>query len=76
MPEGWTPTDTIALGRLGFDLLQFLGTAILIVIVLFMNKNLNGRMGQIIDIIGRLSGAPDRRVQDEPVTAERRSKDK
>lgn len=69
---GWDPADLIAAGRLALDGIQLLGTVALLVIVIFMNKNLNGRMSQIIDIIGRLSGAGDRRVQDTPVDAERR----
>lgn len=74
--NGWTPAEVIAAGRLALDGLQLTGTAVIIVIVIFMNKNLNGRMSQIIDLVGRFSGKPDSRTHDEPVEVERRSKNK
>lgn len=72
----WKPADLIAAGRLALDGLQLTGTIVLIVIVIFVNKNLNGRMSQIIDLVGRFSGVPDKRTHDEPVDVERRSNKK
>lgn len=76
MNGAWTPADVIAAGRLALESVHFLSTAVLIVIVIFMNKNLNGRMSQIIDLVGRFSGKPDQRERDEPVDVERRSNKK
>lgn len=74
--NSWTPAEVIDAARLAIDGLHMTGTIVLIVIVLFMNKNLNGRMSQIIDLVGRFSGKPDARTHDEPVETERRSKNK
>lgn len=74
---GWTPADVIAAGREVREWLQFTGIIVVVITMMFMRKDMNGRFSQIIDLMGRVVGAPpDQRTHDEPVDAERRSKNK
>lgn len=65
MFENWTPQDLIALATLTFQ-------ALLAFAVFVLKREVNGRFSQMIDLIGRLGGAPDRRASN----SDRRSQEK
>lgn len=74
IPDGWTPRDLLAAGDLLVRAVEFIATLLLFIFVVLMRKDVNGRFSQLIDLISRLSGAPNQRLRDEPVEVERRAK--
>lgn len=54
----WRPADYQAVIQLG---LQCLGILVVAVGFFSTRKMVNGRMSQLIDLVGRLAGAPERR---------------
>jgi len=70
---GWTPGDYIEAGKLALQGLEFVATVAVFVFMLFMKRDLDGRFSQLIDLVGRFSGVPNRRHREEPVDVERRA---
>jgi len=69
---GWTPADIIEAGKLLIQIVEFVAVVVGIVFVKGLRRDVDGRMSQLIDLLGRLSGSPNRRHRDEPVEEERR----
>ena len=61
----WTPTDIIELARLILEFVLLVAGVIGIFTtkanVSGMRKDMDGRFSQLLDLVGRLSGAPERR---------------
>jgi len=68
----WTPSDIIEAGKLLMQIIEFLAVVVGIVFLKGLRKDVDGRMSQLIDLLARLSGSPNRRQRDEPVDEERR----
>jgi len=70
----WTPGDVIEAGKLLLQFCEFV--LIIMVLVGFrgLRKEVDGRLSQLIDLVARLSGFPNRRFRDDPVDTERRTK--
>ena len=71
----WAPADIIELARLGVEALFIIVTLIGVFTtkasVSGMRKDVDGRFSQLLDLIARLSGAPERRDEGRPRATDR-----
>lgn len=71
----WTPAEIIEITRLGIEgfavLVGLIGIFTTKAHVKGMRKDVDGRFSQMMDLIGRLSGAPERRNAGQPRAADR-----
>jgi len=73
--DAWTPADIIELARLLlealFILVGLIGIFTTKANVKGMRKDVDGRFSQMLDLVGRLSGAPDQRNVGNPRASDR-----
>ena len=66
---GWTPADVLELVRLGIELIVFIVGLVGIfwtkADVKGMRKDVDGRFSELLGLVGRLAGAPERRSPGE-----------
>lgn len=71
----WTPAEIIEISRLAieglFVLVGLIGIFTTKAHVKGMRKDVDGRFSQMMDLIGRLSGAPEQRNAGHPRAADR-----